>query len=792
MLSPRWRKVVRDLWSNKTRTLLVVMSIAIGVFAVGTIASSQIILSGQLSASYRATSPASATLYGPFTEEIVETVRRMDGIADAEGRGGTRVRLQAGPEEWKDLYLTALTDFEDVRIARMGLVEGRWPGEREVVIERASLSSTNAGVGDTVMVELPDGKQRALPIVGVAHDLAMPSAIFNPTVQGYITFDTLEWLTGGRGINDLNIVVAENATDRAHIEAIAAEVKEKVEKGGATVYWTNIPEPGKHWADEIVTPLLLILGVLGSLSLGLSGFLVVNTISALLTQQIRQIGVMKAIGARTGQLVQLYLGAVLIFGVLSLLVAVPLGALGAYGLTNFTSNMLNFYTLPLQIPPQALALEIAVGLLVPIAAALVPIWAGTRVTVQQAISSYGLGQGRFGGSWIDRAVERVRGLPRPLLLSLRNTFRRKARLLLTLSTLILGGAIFIAVLTVHSSLMATLDDSLAYWNYDVGVDFDRVYRIEELEREALRVPGVVAAESWGGNTARRVRANDFEGPEFFLLAPPADTQMLNPTILEGRWLLPEDENAIVLNSDILDEETDVRVGDTITLKIEGRETDWVVVGTTKTSLSGSIAYANYPYFARATRFVGRAGSIQVTGEQHDAASQLQLATALKEHFDSEGMNVSSTETIGSIRSNVVAQFNVLVAFLAIMAVLIAFVGSLGLMGTMSMNVLERSREVGVMRAIGASDGAVLNIFIVEGVIIGLLSWGVGVVLSVPISRVLCEAVGVSFLDAPLTFTFSTMGAGLWLGVILVLAALSSLWPAWRASRLTVRDVLAYE
>jgi putative ABC transport system permease protein len=124
--------------------------------------------------------------------------------------------------------------------------------------------------------------------------------------------------------------------------------------------------------------------------------------------------------------------------------------------------------------------------------------------------------------------------------------------------------------------------------------------------------------------------------------------------------------------------------------------------------------------------------------------------------------------------------------------LIAIVGGLGLMGTMSINVIERTREIGVMRAVGASDGSVIQVFVVEGIFIGLLSWMVGVVLALPIGKLLSDAVGVAFLEAPLSYTFSTKGTLLWLAIVVVLASLASILPAWNASRLSVREVLAYE
>ena len=798
MLSPRWRKVLRDLWGNKTRTVIVVLSIAVGVFAVGMIVSTQIIMSNDLSASYAVTNPASAELYpAAFDEELVQVVRSMDGVREAEGRRSVSVRLKAGPDEWRTLNLDAIHDYDDMRIHKLAPVSGAWPPpKRELLIERASLSMTNADVGDTVLIETPDGKQRQMRIVGLAHDMNKEPASFSGRAYGYVTFDTLEWLGFPRDFDELYIRVAENETDKEHIQAVADQVQDKIEKSGRTVYWIWIPEPGEHPANESVEPMMIILGVLGTLSLFLSGFLVINTISALMAQQIRQIGIMKAVGARVIQIVQLYVGMVLIFSFLSLVVAVPLGALAAYAFTGYLAGLINFDLAGFRIPPQALALEVAVGLIVPLLTALYPIFSGARITVREAISTYGLGKGLFGRSLIDRLVEEVtsaiRALSRPMRLSLRNTFRRKGRLALTLFTLTLGGAIFIAVLSVHASLLTTLDDALTYWNYDIEVDFAHSHRIPKIEREAMSVPGVVDAESWTGNTARRIRPDGHEGPNFSIVAPRADTNLIQPEVLEGRWLLPDDENAIVVNTYVIEEEPDIEVGDEIVLKIEARETTWRVVGIVKGVMTGRIAYANQPYFARVIRFVGRSGGVQIVAEQHDPAFQSELAKRIKEHFDSRGLRVSSTETIASIRENVEYQFNIIVVFLSIMAILIAIVGGLGLMGTMSINVIERTREIGVMRAVGASDGSVLKIFMVEGLFIGVLSWFIGTIVALPIGKLLSDAVGIAFTDFPLNYTFSTNGALLWLAVVLILAAMASFLPARSASRLTVREVLAYE
>jgi putative ABC transport system permease protein len=111
---------------------------------------------------------------------------------------------------------------------------------------------------------------------------------------------------------------------------------------------------------------------------------------------------------------------------------------------------------------------------------------------------------------------------------------------------------------------------------------------------------------------------------------------------------------------------------------------------------------------------------------------------------------------------------------------------------MSINVLERSREIGVMRAVGASDGSVLRIFLTEGLLIGGISWIFGTIAAFPISRLLSDVVGVAFMRAPLSYSFATNGAVLWLVLVIVIAGVASFWPSWRAMRLSIREVLAYE
>lgn len=422
-MSPRWRKVWRDLWQNKTRTLLVVFSIAVGVFAVGTVLHTQVVVGASMQADYERSNPASATVYASnVNDDVVRSIENMPEVAEVEGRTSLSLQIRVGPDEWKQLSVTALPDFEDDRINRVvpvyefraapafGAGRTAWPPEeREIVFEQSTLLQPGrvpAGtqIGDTVIVETPNGKERRLRVTGLAHEANTFPATVTDSAIGYVNYETLEWLGGSRDYSQLEIIAAGDAMDKAHVTAVARAVEDKLQRSGRTAFFTNVSEPGQLPLQFIFQGISGLLIPLGLMSLLLSGFLVVNTISAILAQQVRQIGIMKAIGATKGQILRIYLFIVVIFGVLTTLIAVPLSALVASQTMQLLAGFLNVTFPRFRVPPLVLAIEIVIGLLVPLVAALFPVLRATGITVREAISDYGIGSSSFGGGLIDRAL----------------------------------------------------------------------------------------------------------------------------------------------------------------------------------------------------------------------------------------------------------------------------------------------------------------------------------------------------------------------------------------------------
>lgn len=796
-IKPRYKKVFADLWGNKSRTVLVVLSIAIGVFAVGMVANAYLILEEASTVGYQTVNPTSAFIVAsPFDDELVDSIRAMPEVAEAEGKRVREVRMELNGRS----YSTTLSaqDYENARVNLLQSTGGKAiPGDHELLIDQTAVALTEFKIGDTAIVEMNDGRHYEMTIVGTVRDQNSNPSINSGGINAYTTLDTFEWLGESADYNYLLYVAAENQHDRAYIQALTGDIKDKIEKSGHIVFFTLVfSEPGVSPTKFIIQSIRSVLGILAFVSLALSAFLVFNTMSALILRQIGYIGIMKAVGGLTRQLVGMYLLMVALFGLLSFAVAAPLAALAAQKFAEFIGSpaLMDLRLAPFRIRPEIFALELTVSLLVPILAALPAIWRGTRVTVFTALNSTGLSQENLSNSLLERLIERLHFMTGPWLLSLGNVMRNRGRALLTLGTLVLGGAVFIGVLSVGASSERTVSELGDAFQFDVQVEFERPYRLAQIEEYALHVPGVERVEGWTAVSGAIINENGEEGNSMTILAPPGGSDLTHPKIVAGRWLQPGDENALVVATSLLREDPSIQIGDEITLKINGREDKWTIVGVYQ-AIGITVwyeSYANYPYVSRLAREVEQTRQVQLVTSGHTPAEQAEIAAQVDKYFQEVGIRISRIETSANLRGVQEEQFSIIVSVLMIMALLITLVGGLGLAGTMSMNVLERTREIGVMRAVGASDGAVLRVILVEGLLMAVLSWFLAIFFAIPAGKLLSLVVGQHIVNGKLSYVYSIPGAFMWLALVLIVAFIASYIPARNASKLTVRDVLAYE
>lgn len=796
-MRPRWSKILADLWSSKGRTILVVLAIAVGVFAVGMVSNSYLYLLNSSNSNYESINPASTFIVGvsDFDEDLLNVIRKIPEIDDADGRRVQSLRISLNGE-WFTLQLSGI-DFDKARHNLVEPITGvPAPNDRQLLIDQSAYFLTDFAVGDTAIIELRDGKQYEMPIVGTVRDFNSNPSINSGAINAYVTPETFEWFGQPTAFNYLTLTPVENHTDYNHAQTIAAIAKDAVEAAGYRVGGSIImPEPGVSPINFMLNTIQIVLGTMAIASLAISAFLVFNTMSALLLSQTKQIGIMKAIGASVWDLIGIYLILVVAFGILAFIIAVLPAAWASEAFAKFIGapHMMDIRLLPFRLPKKIIALELLVAIVVPVLGALPAVLGGARISVLEAISSHGLGD-QFGQSLLDNTLSRVRTITGPTILSIGNIFRNKQRVALTLGTLVLGGGVFIGVISAKASADRTVDELSQANLFDIEMYLTRPQRASEVERLAMEVEGVVSAEGWFVSSSTFIEASGDEGNFMNLLGVPQGSEMARPKIIKGRWLLPDDKNAIVVDSSLLRTNPDLEIGDSITLKINGREESWTVVGIYQ--LLGfiiyNISYVNQDYLTQLTQTSDRVVRLRLNTTDHQPAFQNEVAARVDSHLRKSNIFISQFDTNTSLRRVLEEQFGIMTSVLIAMSMLITLVGGLGLAGTMSMNVMERMREIGVMRAVGASNRAILRIVMIEGLLMALMSWFISLLLAWPVGVALSQTLGKEMVNGNLRYVYSIPGALIWLVVVMVTAAGAGYGPALRASRLTVRDVLAYE
>jgi putative ABC transport system permease protein len=380
---------------------------------------------------------------------------------------------------------------------------------------------------------------------------------------------------------------------------------------------------------------------------------------------------------------------------------------------------------------------------------------------------------------------------RPIILAVRNMFRQKIRLVLTLVTLVLAGAVFITVFNLRATISNSMNQMTQMQSYDLQVSFSKEYRIDEIGRELGKIIGVQAVDTWITSSSNRIRPDSGESNGISLTALNPNSDVISaPVIIEGRWLKSFDQNAIVITSMLMKNEPDLQVGQDMMLKINDRNYPFHIVG--EAMAGGSTAYTNYDYLANLLHNKTRASTVLITMDKSSGMTSADLKTRLDSQLKTDGFLIASIQTSVELRGNTESNFGSVLILLILMALILGVVGGLGLMGTMSINVIERTREIGVMRAIGSSKGGILVVFMTEGVGIGLMSCLFSIPVSFPITSIVASSIGILATGTPWTGSFTPTGMFIWIVLVIVLSLLANYFPARSASRLTVREVLAYE
>lgn len=780
-MSPLVKKAIRDVTRRRLRTGLTVIGIAIGVTGLTAIS----MASGQFTTGLNRLNdttgqPDIQFLTAPTTAPVAASLSGQPNVrtAAAETFASTRWAIRSGHEP---LAITGLSSFEDLPFQRFAITEGTQPGPGQILMESSDTTVAPFRVGDTITLQVGTDTRR-LVVSGLARTPGVASPAFNRRASGYMRQSDLQSLMHIDGSN----LVLVRLHDYGQRAATARQLGQVLQSQDVVVLQSAVGRDVSGGSSSTLTGIFTIMQALSVLALLLSVFLLLSTVSTLVAEQVPVMGTMKAIGARRGQVLRSYLTGVTLYGVAGTAVGLALGLVLGDLLYRYFAVNLGMDPSAIQVDPSLFAVAVVVGIGIPLAAAAVPVALGTRVTVKQALSGYGLasggpGRGRAWGAAVRAAVG---FLPQTIQVGLRGLFRRRTRALLTVSALAVTGAAFLAVQTTTTSWNAALGD--VFSGYDVYANLDNPQAYGSVQPALSSVPGVSRMEPVS-ETFVKTRWG-----QALLSGVSSDPVLYQRHVVAGRWITDADRNAALISQDAA-QKSGLKVGDTIDFHTDLNSAHWRIVGIAKDLDNPTGAGVIITTRARANAFNGLPPDyFQALLVRSTSSRQADIDTLARRLDETLGGTPAQATvmTTGQLVQGNQSTFLILDALFYAVVGIVALVGGIGLFNALAMGVLERRREIGILRSMGATGRRVAQVFWAEGVGLGLIAWLVAVAIGIPAAYGFLQFVGAVLLAVP--FVFSPVSILAMLVFIVAVASVATVGPVWSASRMRIAETLRYE
>jgi putative ABC transport system permease protein len=752
---------LRVVWRQAT---LAVAALVVGLWGVGGILTSYSVLTHDLRENFVSTRPAHAVLVSPdFAQLNLAQLRQRPEIEAAELRDLSMQRIEVFPGEWIPLWLFGVQDAERATMATLRPQQGATiPSPGTLLVERDGLKVSNLRLGAVARVRAA-GRVIEMPVTGITYDAAQAPATQDHFIYGYVDKPTYA-LVSGQPVNERLVLRLKNAHDTSDVRRKLESLLADFAAQGIHLQSVQVPNFEEHPHQWQLNTLLLLQGAIGLLAFLMGAVLVSQLMASLLARQVREIGIMKAIGASRIQVLRLYAGMVLAMASLAGVVAAPLAVFSGNVFSRFVAGKLNFDILTTQLSaPVALALG-AGSLLLPLCAALPVLLRGTNRSVLHALS--------------DQATR-----------ASSPAARRNVVIILTMA---LGVAIFDTGFNVRQSLA----DLLADMDHSMGHDLQIVLKAPVPPETILPLfhglYNLERIETWNGGRGELQSHVVATSQGVGIVALPWDTALFRPHVVAGRWLRGAGSVEVVLNRSAADLYGHPEIGSLVNVDASGK--------TIQAELAGIIDELEKPKI-----YIDRFNYDAVFNPQHSVNSLMLVAhdkrfdqvMALKRDVETviEQSNLDVLYVMSQAeRVRVIADhLDIVLTILVALSLLVLLVSAMGMGSAMAIGIQERTREIGIMRAIGATPSIVFRRFVGEGMQLGVASIVTGLVVAWPLGAGASAAFGRLMLgeDARLRFAFSPTGLSIVVVVTLAFAWMASRAPARRAMRIPTCDALAY-
>lgn len=784
------KKALSDLATHPGRTALVILALVIGLWGVGSILVSYAILRDDLNQNYTRTNPAHVAMTSKNFDRLdLAVFRNRPGIASAEFRDLSFQRIEVFPDQWIPLWVFGVEDFNNFNLAQFYKEEGNSiPEPGTMLIERdgQNVNVSNLKIGTPARVRVGSTLIK-VPITGIVFDPAQAPATQDAFIYSYVDKKTYTAITG-EPVNQRLIFRLENVTTKQDIQVITNTIVDEFKQLGITVDTVNIPKLNEHPHQFQLNTLLALQGIIGGLAFLMGAVLVSQLMSAILTQQVRQIGVLKAIGASRWQTLNIYLAMVLSFGIVSSAIAIPLMVMTGYAFAEFVAKTINFEVLTTTLPLVVYVSLIAAGLLLPILVSLPALLKGINVSVQVALSDYGIRPNQA-----DTPVTTRLPLSNSLTLAVRNTLRRRGRLAVTVATMTLGVAIFSTGFNVRQALVVFLAENRNSMKYDVQVVLKNQIPLEQALAPFNGVNNISRVEAWNGGRGRLQSGLISTTNGIGVVALPYNTDLAIWDVIEGRWLEPSTDAEIVMNQSAADTFGNSVVGKIYPIDIKEKLVNARLVGIVKEFDIPKI-YMDKDQYDTLVNPEHLVNSLLFVAQDNDYKQILALKKDIEKAIASSDLEILSVLSQAERAEIIFNHLNIILTVIVFLSLLVLVVSALGMASATGINIMERTREIGVLRAIGATPKMIYRLFVAEGMVVSVISILLGLLLAWPLSIVTSAFFGDLILGdgVPLDFAFSNLGFGITLAVTLVFGWLASRIPARQAISVSTREAIAYE
>jgi putative ABC transport system permease protein len=768
----------------------------------------------------------------PIDESLLPEVEAVDGVAAVQGTAGGLPALVIDPDGkpvqptgGPPLGINWVTDIEQVFLR-----DGAPPeADDQVVFDERLFDAAGYQIGDTVIVQTPLGN-RQYQLVGT-FAFGEANSLAGAYLVGFTTEEAQEQFNLVGKFQEIQVAVADDTDVESVQQQIASILPPDVE----AVPTEQVVEEQQTDIGSIVDIFGTVLLVFAFISLFVACFLIFNTFLIVVGQRIREMALLRAVGASAGQVFRSILGEALVVGLLASVIGFLLGLLLALGL-NAILNAAGFGAgnTQLVVSGTSVGAAFAVGIGATLLSALLPaVWA-TRIPPVAAIREgfrLSLGTVRtltligvalvvLGGAGItwslttdpDTAplfivlgagalmvfigvallsaalatpVAHLLGLPFRRVygatgeLARQNAAREPSRTAFTAAALMIGLALvsmsFVVGDSLRASFVRTLGSSVTADWYLGSDDFfgfspqiaEQVAELPEIEA----VTGVRGDRFLVGDSIKNFSAIDFS----------VAGDLLSLDVIDGEIT---GESGLILAKDPADD-LGVSAGDTLTVVFQetGEVALPVLAVYEDSSVLGNWAIDMATFDANFTT----RNDFLVVAKQAEGADPAQVRTALKEV--ATPFPQVKVEDKDEFTASQEEQLNILLAVIFVFLTMTIIIAFIGILNTLALSVFERTRELGLLRAVGMSRKQARRMIRVEAVIVSvfgaLLGIGVGVVLGTALSVAIPDDV-ISVVQVPWSS----------LVLIVIFAALfgvvAALYPAWRAGRLNILDAIASE